>query len=101
MISMLLDPDPLTESEKTQFTEKANRMGIGIMTPADWTRETGQSGDSLAAFVKANCRIHNIRNFLTGEEQLGKYPKLIVIESPAGNNLFLVSLRPELLGATL
>jgi hypothetical protein len=65
------------------------------MTPDTWKQATGKAEDDLALFIKQNCRIHNIRRFLTGEEQLGLHPKLIVIDSEIGHSFFLVSLKPD------
>ncbi len=100
-ISMLLDGDELNESEKTEFFAKIERMKISMITPDTWTKTTGKSEDDLVDFIKQNCRIHNIRRFMTGEEQLGPSPKLLIIERSIGNCFFLVSLKPEYPGQSI
>ncbi len=94
-ISVTVDPKEMTEAEKNQFFEKLKRLAIPMMTPETWKQATGKTEADLAVFIKQNCRIHNIRHFLTGEEQLGRCPKLIVINSEIGNCFYLVSLKPD------
>ncbi len=94
-LSMILDADPLTDTEKTEFFAKVERMKIPMMTPETWKQVTGKSENDLRIFIKQNCRIHNIRRFMAGEEQLGAAPKLIIIDMPVGKSFFLVSLNPE------
>jgi hypothetical protein len=98
MIHALLDSTPMTDAENDMFFDKIDRLKIATMTPATWRKTTGKSDADLVSFIKSNCRIHDIRKFLTGEEQLGQSPKVLMIDSPVGTSFVLTSLKPQFRG---
>lgn len=94
-LQITLDRNQFTEDEKATLFDMLKQQDIPMMTPETWRSTTGRSTEDLAAFVKQWCVVHDIRKFLTGTERLGKGPKFLVMETPAGHAFFLISLKPD------
>jgi hypothetical protein len=94
-IELTLDNEPLTENELQQLYEKAKRLQLSMITPDSWNETTGRSEEQLVNFIHNHCRIHDIRKFLSGEEQLGYAPRIVLFDMPEGKIAYLVSLQPE------
>jgi hypothetical protein len=94
-LQILTDGRMFSDEEKYQLFEMLKEQNIPMMTTETWRTSTGRSAEDLADFIKANCVIHDIRNFLSGCEQLGRSPKLLIMDCGPRAAFFLISLKME------